>query len=120
MSTATVRRLATTRLQDTAEALKAQHPGLVLDLHRRGPDTVVLETISVPAGRRRTGVGSAALRALCAEADRLGLTVELVVYDGLGTPRAALVKFYRDHGFVRKFARSSATMLRIPRTAPAA
>lgn len=119
MSTGTARRLATRQLQDAADALKAQHPGLVLDMHRRGPDSVVLETICVPTHRRRAGVGTAVLGALCAEADRLGLTVELVAYDGLGTPRDALVKFYRSHGFVRKFERS-ATMIRVPQAAVAA
>lgn len=108
MTVLATRRLATAQFQDTATALKAEYPGLVLTLHRRGPREVLLELMSVPVADRRRRIGTAVMAALCDEADRLRVAITLHVSDGFGTPRAALVDFYQAHGFVRVRPKSAA------------
>jgi GNAT superfamily N-acetyltransferase len=110
----------TARVQGLRTLLKAEHPGLVLDLS--GPDRggfVTLSLISVPRTLRGTGVATAVMGRLTAEADRHGWTLALSPDSSFGSSKARLVGFYGRFGFTpnrggtRDFA-TRETMIRRP------
>ena len=87
--------------------------GLV-GLWASGPDSVHIQLVSVDKDKRERGHGTRMLEALCTEADRQGVTLELMPRqqeeDGLST--AELVAWYLKHGF----AGDASHMKRLPST----
>jgi GNAT superfamily N-acetyltransferase len=67
-----------------------------------GPDSageVYLDLLAVAPEARGTGEGTAALAALCAQADAAGWTIRLGATGDLGADVARLVRWYARAGF---------------------
>jgi len=111
---------------DTLEKVILRHEvnGLDVSVHE-GKDSLVLQTLRVPRGKRDTGLGIAFMEDLCAYADRVGKRVELNLGErepGETTSKRRLISFCRRFGFVRNFGRTvndalSCQMYRKPRPA---
>lgn len=89
-------------------SVKSRFPGSVFFVHL-SRDDLKLDSLIVPKGDRKRGVGSAIMEELADYADRLGRRVILSVGqkdDGHGTTsRARLVEFYKRFGFVENKGR---------------
>lgn len=83
-----------------AEMVRAAPP-VVVSLADK-PYGLSLSVISVPKNFRRQGHATAALKALTAHADSLGIILSLTPDSCFGqTPLAALLTLYQAHGFTR-------------------
>lgn len=97
--------------------VKAEHPGVKLDLHRASAGHVVLSRIVTP--QRSQGTGSKIMRRIVDEADRHGHTLALTPSGDFGGSPARLKRFYARFGFVPNKGRNrdyeiSEDMLRPP------
>lgn len=79
-------------------AIRAAAPDAIVTIHDDG-FFLTLDLLAVPAAQQRQGVGSRALTALTRYADDHGLALALTPDSGFGTPRTALERLYRAHGF---------------------
>jgi GNAT superfamily N-acetyltransferase len=111
------------RTMDQAPALEAVRAawdaaGIKSSITESG-NTIELDQIVVPEGRREQGVGTQAMRELLAYADATGKRVALTPSSDFGGNKARLVKFYKGLGFKENKGRSRdfttrAGMLREP------
>lgn len=75
-------------------------PDAVVDTVGPTPGGLVhLRLLAVAPGARGSGVGRAAMTALCQRADEHGWTVQLAATTDLGSDLGRLVRWYRRHGF---------------------
>lgn len=103
----------------------AQHPGLLLHLHRTSAGHVVLSMIKVE--QRGQGIADRVLTELVAAADAAGDTLALSPTPEFGASQRRLTAWYTRHGFRYNRGRAkdyaiSETMYRLPTravTAPA-
>lgn len=106
-------------VQQFAQAVREQHPGVALDLSGGGDRPVVLSRIVVPKAERGHGIGSQILQSLAALADAHGQWLALTPSSDFGGSKSRLTKFYRGFGFTPNTGRSrdltiSETMIRPP------
>jgi GNAT superfamily N-acetyltransferase len=100
-----------------AQQLRAEFPGLMLDLHRDPSGYIVLPRIKVPEQRR--GTGSAVMQRIIDAADANGDTLVLSPTAEWGASLTRLTRFYRRFGFVPNKGRAKdfttrETMIRRP------
>jgi GNAT superfamily N-acetyltransferase len=81
-----------------AQQLRAEFPGLMLDLHRDPSGYIVLPRIKVPEQRR--GTGTAVMQRIVDAADANGDTLVLSPTAEWGASLARLTRFYRRFGFI--------------------
>lgn len=77
--------------------------GIRLQIAPIGAAHMYLEyiAVAVAVAERRTGTGTAVMRALTGWADQHQLTISLGADPAYGTPKRVLDRFYRRHGFTR-------------------
>ena len=102
-----------------AAQLRAEFPGLMLDLHRDPSGYVILPRIKVP--ERQQGTGTAIMQRIVTAADANGDTLVLSPTTEWGSSLARLTRFYRRFGFVPNKGRAKdfttrETMIRRPQT----
>ena len=105
------------QVRAAASSIKQRHGLDALDLAYDGRNSVSLSLISVPKDRRRSGVGTAAMRDVVALVDAHGWTLTGTPDTCFGSSKAGLLRFYRQFGFVpnagrRKDFTISDTMIR--------
>jgi GNAT superfamily N-acetyltransferase len=104
-------------VEDFAQRMRDEYPGMKLAVARGGSGVIVLSSIVVP--ERSKGVGTKVMRALVELADRLGDTVALTPSSDFGGTKSRLIAFYKRFGFVENKGRNrdfaiSETMYREP------
>jgi GNAT superfamily N-acetyltransferase len=88
---------------------------VLVDIDGPDPDDeVYLHLITVSAGSRGAGLGTAALQDLCAQADAGGWTVRLGATGDLGSDVRRLVRWYARHGFVPDRTRTAVAPEYVP------
>lgn len=101
-----------------ADQLRAEFPGLMLDLHRDPSGYVVLPRIRVTD--QRQGIGTAVMQRIIEAADANGDALALTPTAEWGSSLPRLIRFYRRFGFVPNKGRAKdfatrETMIRRPR-----
>jgi GNAT superfamily N-acetyltransferase len=88
-----------------AFSARMRERGVEMDLYVSNATRAIwLAMLEVPRGNRKQGMGTAAMKELCAFADKVGKRIELNVADrdpnSGTTSRSRLIRFYRRFGFV--------------------
>jgi GNAT superfamily N-acetyltransferase len=92
-------------VEDFADRMEADHPGLKLSVTRSGHSNVItLHKIVAPV--RSKGTGTKVMQELAALADRHGDIIALTPSADFGGTKSRLIKFYKRFGFVENKGRN--------------
>jgi len=92
--------------KDFVTYIKQENPEVKFYLSGNEDSFVVLDTIVIPKGNRKSGVGSKIMSQLVEVADKNGWQLALTPSDSFGSSKNRLEVFYRRFGFVKNSGRN--------------